>query len=270
MARTAEQVRRIALMWTSDFCCISWFERVRDSWRKILRPAREGSRGFERFREGSRGFEILRPAREGSRGFERVRETHLKPAREGSRGFERVRAGSRRASQTLNWLQRHRQSRRQMSVPAARVWGGRSRVRVLQHYTDLDFESFPLHPICHRIVSKIFLGQAARAQHIFLIWAHWEISTIQIKCFWNCNCKCRSTEALKFTWISEPIKSHNCVWEGRWDSWPGWSPNVEKVLAVLVQKQQKRKTNFKCHEDMDDHMGSITITFGIKFWWIGL
>ena len=37
-----EPVRCIALMWTSDFCCISWFERVRDSWRKILRPAREG------------------------------------------------------------------------------------------------------------------------------------------------------------------------------------------------------------------------------------
>ena len=81
------------------------FSRVRNSGRKILRPAREGSRGFERVREGSRFSDLLEKVRVGSRGFERVRETHLKPVREGSRGFERVREGSRRAIATQNWFE---------------------------------------------------------------------------------------------------------------------------------------------------------------------
>ena len=38
----------------------------------LLEKVREGSRGFERVREGSRFSDLLERVREGSRGFERV------------------------------------------------------------------------------------------------------------------------------------------------------------------------------------------------------
>ena len=54
----------------------------------LLAKVREGSRGFERVRERSRGFELLRPAGEGSRGFEKFISNLFEKVQEGSRGFE--------------------------------------------------------------------------------------------------------------------------------------------------------------------------------------
>ena len=180
MARTAEQVRRIALMWTSDFCCISWFERVRDSWRKILRPAREGSRGFERVREGSRFSDLLEKVREGSRGFERVREGSRNSSQTCSRRFERVREGSRgfETGDRGTKLVRDGRARRQLSKPAAR--GGRPRLRVFKYCTDVASWicciTINLPANCLKIMfsCKQRMGNTFFKGSPFCLWSIWE------------------------------------------------------------------------------------------------